>query len=88
MKSKKRNVKKILYIVLLSILGVIFVASLTFGAIGAFATNTKESIETWYSTKFDKDLVLLKKSLTWLLISSALLILTLSFKEFKKKYID
>lgn len=88
MQSKKINIKRILYITLLVLLGIIFVASLVFGAIGAFTTNASENIEIWYFDKFEKEISLLKQSITWLLISSILLILTLSFKDFKKKYID
>jgi energy-coupling factor transporter transmembrane protein EcfT len=88
MKSKKANVKKILYIVLIVVLALIFVASLTFGAIAAFTNDTKESIEVWYSTKYEKDFSLLKQSIIWLIISATLLTITLSFKDFKAKYID
>ena len=88
MKKKKVNIKKILYITLLTVLGIIFVASLTFGAIAAFTENTRENIEVWYLDKFEENLNLLKKSLVWLFISASLLVLTLSFKDFKKKYID
>lgn len=88
MKSKKENIKKIVYIILLSILGLIFVSSLTFGTISAFFNETRENIEVWFSTKFEKNISLLKQSIIWLLISSSLLILTLSFKDFKKKFID
>jgi len=88
MKKKKVNIKKILYIALLTVLGIIFVASLTFGAIAAFTENARESIEVWYLDKFEENLNLLKKSIVWLFISASLLVLTLSFKDFKKKYID
>jgi glucan phosphoethanolaminetransferase (alkaline phosphatase superfamily) len=88
MKSKKANVKKILYIVLIVVLALIFVASLTFGSIAAFTNDTKESIEVWYSTKYEKDFSLLKQSIIWLIISATLLTITLSFKDFKAKYID
>ena len=88
MKNKKEIIKKVLYIALLSILGLIFVASLTGGAIGAFTTNLSEDIEVWFTEKLEKEFVLLKTSIKYLLISSVLLILTLSFKDFKKKYID
>ena len=88
MKAKKTTIKKTLYIILLSILGIIFVSSLTFGAIGAFTTNTKESIEVWFSSKLDQNISLLKDSIKWLIISATLLVLSLSFKEFKQKYID
>jgi hypothetical protein len=88
MKSKKVNIKKIIYISILSILGVIFLASIIFGVIAAFTNNARSSIELWYLDSFKKEISLLKHSITWLLISSALLIFTLSFKEFKNKYID
>jgi hypothetical protein len=88
MKSKKINVKKILYIALLSVLGLIFVASLTFGVIAAFTNDARESIEVWYNEEFEKEISLLKQSITWLLISATLLVFTLSFKDFKKKFID
>lgn len=88
MKSKKINVKKILYIALLSVLGLIFVASLTFGVIAAFTNDARENIEVWYNEEFEKEISLLKQSITWLLISATLLVFTLSFKDFKKKFID
>lgn len=88
MKSKKINIKKILYITLLVILGLIFVASLTFGAIAAFSGNVRESIESWYLEKNEKEISLLSQSIKWLLISATLLVFTLSFKDFKKKYVD
>ncbi len=88
MKSKKINIKKILYVTLLVILAIIFVSSITFGALAAFTENTRESIEVWYFEKFEKEISLLKHSIKWLLISAALLVFTLSFKDFKKKYID
>ena len=88
MKNKKSNVKKVLYIILLVVLGILFVSSLTFGAIGAFTTTLTEEIEVWFASKLKKDVTLLKDSIKWLLISSVLLVLTLSFKDFKKKFID
>lgn len=88
MKSKKSNIKKVLYIILLVVLGILFVSSLTFGAIGAFTTTAKEEIEIWFATKLKTNVSLLKDSIKWLLISATLLVLTLSFKDFKKKYID
>lgn len=88
MKSKKINVKKVLYIVLLVVLSIIFVSSLTFGAIGAFTTTLTEDIEVWFASKLKKDVLLLKDSIKWLLISATLLIFTLSFKDFKKKFVD
>ena len=88
MKKRKINVKKVLYITLIVILALVFTASLTFGAIGAFTTNVREEIEVWYAGKYEEELSLLSTSIKWLVISSALLILTLSFKDFKKKYID
>ena len=88
MKSKKVNIKKILYIIFLSVLALLFIASLTFGAIGAFTTNAKEAIEEWILSKFNKDWALLKTSIIILSLSSIGLILTLSFADFKKKYID
>lgn len=88
MKKRKINIKKVLYITLLVVLGLVFVASLTFGAIGAFTTNVRDEIEVWYVGKYEKELSLLSTSIKWLLISSTSLILTLSFKDFKKKYID
>ncbi len=88
MESRKTTLKKVLYIILLVILGILFVSSITFGVIGAFTTTLTEEIEVWFASKLKKEIVLLKNSIKWLLISSALLILTLSFKDFKKKYID
>lgn len=88
MKAKKTNVKKIIYTSLIVILAIIFISSLTFGAISAFASETRENIEVWYYGKFDKNISLFKKSIIWLLISSSLLTLSLSFKDFKNKYID
>lgn len=88
MKSKKTNIKYILYIILIVILATIFVASIVFGVIGSFTNELKEDIEIWYNSKFEKDLSLQKQSIIWLLISATLLTLTLSFKDFKIKYID
>ena len=88
MKRKKINIKKILYIALLIALATIFVASLTFGAIAAFTTELREEIEVWYTSQKDKEISLLSTSIKCLLISSILLTLTLSFKDFKKRYLD
>lgn len=88
MKAKKINIKKILFVTLLVILTIIFTASLTFGSLAAFTEKTRENIEIWYFEKFKKEISLLKQSLKWLLISATLLVFTLSFKDFKKKYID
>lgn len=89
MKSKKVNIKKILYIILLVVLGLLFVASLTFGAIAAFAGDVRDSLEVWFSSKLKKtEFSLLAQSIKWLLVSSVLLIFTLSFKDFKRKFID
>lgn len=87
MNKKKVNIKKVLYIVLLVVLSIIFVSSLTFGAIAAFTTLTEE-IEVWFASNLKRNVSLLKDSVKWLIISSILLVLTLSFKDFKKKYID
>ena len=87
MKSKK-NIKKILFIILVFILSIVFAASLAFGIISAFIDGARESVEVWYFDTFEEEINLLKKSMTWLLISSILLVFTLSFKDFKSKYID
>ena len=87
MKSKK-NIKKILFIILVVILSIVFAASLAFGIISAFIDGARESVEVWYFDTFEEEINLLKKSMTWLLISSILLVFTLSFKDFKSKYID
>lgn len=88
MKNKKVNVKKVLYIILVVVLSIALVASLVFGSIAAFTTNAKEAIETWYFDTYEKELSLLKTSVIVLIASSLLLTLTLSFDEFKKKFID
>lgn len=88
MKNKKSKAKKVLYIILLSILGILLVSSLTFGLFGAYFPSISESITNWFYDVFEKDLSLLKTSVILLIVSSTLLILTLSFKDFKKKYID
>jgi len=88
MEKKKVNIKKVLYIVLLVVLVLIFVSSLTFGAIGAFTTTVREEIEVWFASKLKANVSLLSDSIKWLLISTVLLVLTLSFKDFKKKFID
>ena len=85
---KKQKAKKILYIILVTILATLLVASLVFGSIGAFTTTAKESIETWYFSTFKKEISLLKSSIITLLVSSILLTITLSFDDFKKKFID
>lgn len=88
MKSKKSTVKKVFYIILLVILGIMFTSSLVFGIFGAYFPSISENIVDWYLKVFKKDLSLLKTSIILLLISSSLLVLTLSFKDFKKKYVD
>lgn len=88
MKGKKVNIKKVLYITLLVILTIILVASLVFGTIAAFANTLRANIEVWYSTKFDKEISLLKTSVIWLIISSLLIVLTLLFDDFKKKFLS
>lgn len=88
MGKKKTSFKKVIYIILLVVLALAFVAALTFGAIGVFATSLTEEIEVWYASKFEKDLVLLKTAIITLIVSSILLVFTLSFKDFKKKFID
>lgn len=88
MKKRKLNIKKVIYITLIVLLSIVFVASLTFGAIGAFTTSVRDEIEVWYMGKYEKEISLLSTSIKWLLISAVLLVLTLSFKDFKKKYID
>ena len=88
MTSNKNRVKKIVYVSWLVVLAVIFVSSLSFGVIAAFFNDTTTSIETWYLDSFEEEIVLLTKSITWLLISAALLMLTLSYKDFKKTFID
>lgn len=87
MKNKKATVKKVFYIILLVVLGTMLVGSLVFGIFGAYFPSISESIVDWYLKVFKKDISLLKTSVILLLISSSLLILTLSFKDFKKKYI-
>ena len=57
MKNKKEIIKKVIYITFLSILGIIFTASLAGGAIGAFTTNLCENIEAWFTTKLEKEFV-------------------------------
>ena len=84
----KKKVKKILFITLVTILSIVFVASLAFGIISAFIDGARESVEAWYFDTFEEEINLLKKSMTWLIISSILLVFTLSFKDFKKKYVD
>lgn len=88
MKSKKSTVKKVFYIILLVVLAVMFVGSLVFGIFGAYFPSISEDIVDWYLRVFKKDISLLKTSIILLLISSSLLVLTLSFKDFKKKYVD
>ena len=88
MKSKKINIKKILYIVLIVVLSLVFIASLTFGSIATFANDIKEEIEIWYASKYEEEISLLSKSIKWLIVSATLLALTLSFSDLKKKYID
>ena len=88
MKKKKGKIKKVLFIILLVILTTLFISSLVFGSIAAFATSVAEEIEGWYASTFNKNITLLKTSTILLIISSILLIITLSFKDFKKKFID
>lgn len=88
MKAKKINIKKILYITLIVVLTTILVASIVFGSIAAFTETVRADIESWYFSKFDKEISLLRNSVIWLIVSSLLLVLTLSFDDFKKKFID
>lgn len=88
MKSNKQKAKKIIYIILLTVLAIVFVASLTFGTIAAFFTTAKESIEDWYLASFDKEIALFKVSIIGLISSCILLIFTLSYKDIKRKYLN
>ena len=86
--KKKVNIKKVAFITLLVLLDVAFVAALTFGAISAFATDTAVNIEKWYFSTFDKELTLFKTSIVTLIVTAVLLVFTLTFEDFKKKFIE
>ena len=85
MKEKK---KKIWFIVLVSIFATLWVASLVFLAISTLNYDITEKIQTAYANKFeDKTLNLFKLSFYSTIITTAGLLITLLFKELRKKYL-
>lgn len=91
----KKN-KKIWFIVLVSVFGVLWLYSLVMLSLAAFNDSVTLSIESWYLENHPEDLAtgqeaktldLLNVS-TWMFaINTAALLIVLLFKELKKKYI-
>lgn len=81
----KKN--KICFIVFLSVFVVIWLTSLVFLGISSFSENATKSIETWYASKNEEStLNLAKVSLYGTLLSTCAIVVTLLFKEIKKRY--
>lgn len=84
----KKN-KKIWFIVLVSIFATLWAASLVFLGFATLSETITDSIETWYSTKYEeKTLNLFKISMWSTFINTVLLSFILLYKEFKKKYLS
>ena len=91
--------KKIYFIVFVSLFAALWAFSMVSLGIAAFSETTTASIEAWYSETFtDADAVALGEAKeaeldlmnfsTWMtVISTAGLLITLLFKELKKKYV-
>lgn len=83
------NKKKIWFIVLVSVFGVLWATSLVFLGISALSESATESIENWYANTFaDKTLNLAKVSMWSTVISTFSLVVTLLAKEIKKRYVS
>ena len=91
--SKKSQ--KICFIVFVSIFAVLWVGSMVMLGLAAFNAEVTESIESWYASKHPADPTTGKEAETLNLfkvtawasaLSTAGLLITLLFKELKKKY--
>ena len=89
----KKDKKKIIFIVVLSVFLTLWVASLVFLGFATLSESITESIQNWYSEKFSdpegtvKTLNLLKVSTYATIITTASVVITLLFKEIKKRYL-
>lgn len=84
----KNSKSKIWFIVLISIFGVLWLTSLTFFGISTLSESITDSIQTWYSDTFtDKTLDLSKVSLWATIVTTTAVVITLLWKEIKKKYL-
>jgi ABC-type phosphate/phosphonate transport system permease subunit len=87
MKNSKK--KKIWFIVLVSIFATLWATSLLFLGFATLSDSITDSIQTWYSNKFEeKTLNLLKVSMWSTVLTTFALTVTLLAKELKKKYIS
>ena len=85
MKNSKKN--KIWFIVCLSVFGFLWLVSLIFFGFATLSENITESIQNWYSSIFEeKTLNLYKVSLWGTVLSTTALLITLLFKDIKKRY--
>lgn len=86
MKEKNKKVYKIIFISLISLFGLAWVVLGGMAVIGGYFPTVASPIEDFLALTGDQ--TLLKTSILYLLIDSALLVFTLLFKDFKKKFID
>lgn len=85
MKNNKKN--KIWFIVCLSVFGFFWLASLIFFGFANLSENITESIQNWYAKSFEgKTLNLFNVSLFGTVLSTSALLITLLFKEIKRRY--
>lgn len=83
----KNKTKKIWFIVLVSLFGALWLASLLLLGFATLSDSITNSIETWYAKTFEeKTLNLMKVSMWATVISTFALTVTLLFKELKKRY--
>ena len=86
MNKKKGN--KIAFIIVASILAVLWVASLVFLAFAVYSADITSAIQNAYAKVFkDKTLNLFKVTLWSTMITTVLLVGTLLFDEVKRKYV-
>lgn len=82
-----KDKKKIIFITLISIFGIIWLASLVFLGISTLSDNARNAIETWYESKGeDRNLNLTKLTMWTTTLSTLAIIITLLANELKKKY--
>ena len=86
MKEKNKRIKKIIFIIAVSILGSGWALLASMAVIGGYFPDLASPIEDFLALTGDQ--TLLKTSILYLLIDSVLLVFTLLFKDFKKKFID
>ena len=84
----KSNTKKVWFIVLISVFGLLWLTSLLFLGFATLSDSITKSIETWYaSIREESTLNLLKVSSWSTIITTLALVITLLAKELKKKYL-